>query len=175
MRLILCELQRLYNYRLPDMQHRLLPEWIKCLICDTGNYLSGSNCLPCSTGCEMCTSLTCVQCKSNYSLSSYGECNINTQPKPTASSLSSIGIGGVIGAVVGSLIFIIIIVVIICAVKRKNMSGTQMTSGQPNSTSTGSGGAITMGAVLPMAPAPGYMAKSANQSYMPIKDRKSVV
>ena len=148
----------------------------KCLICDTGYYLdgTGSNCLACFTGCEMCSgSNYCFQCKSNYSLSSYGECTIKTQPKPTASSSSTFGIGGIIGAVVGSVIFIIIIVVIIVACRRKNMKGTQMTSGQPNSTSTVPGGAITMGAVLPMAPAPGYMAKSANQSYMPINNGNS--
>ena len=134
--------------------------------CETGYYLDGttaSSCKACSTGCEQCYSLSyCGQCKSDYTLSSSGECTIKTQTKTTTSSSSSFGIGGIIGAVVGSVIFIVIIVVIICACKRKNMRGTQMTSGQPNSTGTVPGGPITMGAVLPMAPAPGYMAKSAS-------------
>ena len=149
----------------------------KCVNCETGYYLDGttaSSCKACSTGCEQCYSLSyCGQCKSDYTLSSSGECTIKTQTKTTTSSSSSFGIGGIIGAVVGSVIFIVIIVVIICACKRKNMRGTQMTSGQPNSTGTVPGGPITMGAVLPMAPAPGYMAKSANQSYMPINGGNS--
>lgn len=89
-------------------------------------------------------------------------------------SSSYVAIGGIIGAVLVSVVCIVIIVVIVVLVKRKGVRNNQARSTQPNSTTTGSGGAITMGAVQPIASAPGYMVKSANQSYIPINGGENI-